>query len=444
MKIKFLITALFAFIAISAFAQKGELNDAKDDYTKYDGLKVNMALAKPALTSAKGHIDKAAANAKTATLPETYALKAAIYGSLASNDDDAAASTADYNTAQEALNKANAADTKGISDDTKAQVALYIRHATTELAQWQLNKGVKAYQAKNFDDAYKAFDAARVLIPADTTAILYTAYSASNAKNYPAAISNYNTLVAVPTLSTKARVSAYNDMTTLYLYNKDTTGAVKVISAAVAKFPNDADLRKREIEVSLQAGQSSDLINKIDAAIKGDPNNKALYYYDGLVYSQLAEAAGTQITKLEKADKKAAAAKPGVKQAPNPEIAKLKQTRLDNYSKAAEQYKKAVAIDPNYFEAVMNLGYVTIAPATDLFNDARNLPTSQQKAYDAEMAKAKAQFELAKPYVLKAVELNPQSLDALTNLKTYYLGNQDTENANAVQKKIDALPQGAH
>src|SRR5437016_59795 len=147
MKIRVLITALFAFITISAFAQKGELSDAKDDYTKYDGLRVNMALAKPSLTSAKTHIDKAAGNAKTAALPETLALKAAIYASLASNDADAAAATADYATAQDALAKAIAAD-------TKKENTLFIQHATTELAQCQLNKGVKAYQAKNFDDAY--------------------------------------------------------------------------------------------------------------------------------------------------------------------------------------------------------------------------------------------------------------------------------------------------
>jgi hypothetical protein len=56
------------------------------------------------------------------------------------------------------------------------------------------------------------------------------------------------------------------------------------------------------------------------------------------------------------------------------------------------------------------------------------------------MKKAVDQFNLAKPYLLKAVELNPQSPDALTNLKSYYLGIQDTNNANETQKKIDALP----
>ena len=64
MKMKVLTTALFAFIAISAFAQPREVNNAKDEYTKFDGLRSNMALAKPALVNAKTAIDKAAANTK--------------------------------------------------------------------------------------------------------------------------------------------------------------------------------------------------------------------------------------------------------------------------------------------------------------------------------------------------------------------------------------------
>jgi Flp pilus assembly protein TadD len=430
MKIRVLITALFALIAISAFSQQRAIDDAKDNYTKYDGLKSNETLAKPLLASAKTSIDKAAANQKTASSPEMLALKAAIYASLSDADTDPTAAASDYATAEDAIEKAKAADTK--NENTNM-----IKHASVELAQMQLNKGVKAFQDKKFDDAYKFFQSAQKLIPDDTTAMLYSGISASNAKNYPAAIGSYKQLVGT---NYSKKTQTYNDLTTLYLYSKDTAGALKTISEAVAQNPANTDLRKREIEVSLQAGQSSDLITKIEAAIKADPSNKTLYYYEGLTYSQVAESEGADIKKLQKADLKAAAAKPGSKPAPNPQIAKLEQMRLDNYSKAGAQYQKALAIDPNYFEAVLNMGYVTIAPAIDVYNDAQQLPVNQTKAYADAMAKANAGFDAAKPYVTKAVELNPQSLDALTNLKSYYLGKKDTDNANAVQKKIDALP----
>ena len=79
MKIKALMTTLFGVITISAFAQKGELSNAQSAYEKYDPLaRANFTLAKPSLMEAKTSIDKASTNTKTATLPQTYALKAAI------------------------------------------------------------------------------------------------------------------------------------------------------------------------------------------------------------------------------------------------------------------------------------------------------------------------------------------------------------------------------
>ena len=429
MKIKVLMAALLGVITINAFAQKGELSSAQTEYEKYDQLsRANYVLAKPSLISAKTSIDKASANAKTATLPQTYALKAAIYASIAYKDTVQTTSVTEIAASQEALSKAK-------ETDTKKEYTKLIQHASLELAQIQLDKGVKAYQNKKFDEAYGAFDAAQKIIPDDTTAMLYTGISAANAKNYPAAISNYNKLL---TTNYKDKAKIYADMPTIYLLNKDTAGAVKIISEAVTKYPTNGDLRKEEIEVSLQAGQQNDLVSKIEAAVKAGPNNKTLYYYAGLTYSQVAEALQKDIVKLQKADAKAAKAKSGSKPVANPQIAKLEQTRIENFTKAAGAYKKAVEIDHNYFEAILNLGYVSMAPAIDAYNAARFL--NDQKAYDAEMKKVTAQFDAAKPFLLKAVELNPQSVDALTNLKSYYLGIRDTDNANATQKKIDALP----
>jgi len=56
---------------------------------------------------------------------------------------------------------------------------------------------------------------------------------------------------------------------------------------------------------------------------------------------------------------------------------------------------------------------------------AVKLPANQQKQYEAMRAKADAQFDLALPYLQKAVALNPKSADALTNLRNYYRGKYD-------------------
>ena len=51
MKIKFLIIALLGFISATAFAQKGQLSDAQEDYTTYDALKTQKALDSKAAQS---------------------------------------------------------------------------------------------------------------------------------------------------------------------------------------------------------------------------------------------------------------------------------------------------------------------------------------------------------------------------------------------------------
>ena len=198
---------------------------------------------------------------------------------------------------------------------------------------------------------------------------------------------------------------------------------MKIAGEGVAKYPNDNALRKREIEIGLQSGKQELVIDKITAAIAADPKNKTLYYYQGLTYSQAAEAIN---------DKESKTKDPVAKKA-------LEDQKLTNYSKAADSYKQAVALDPDYFEANLNLGYVLLNPAIDMYNTANKLPANQQKEYEAEVAKANAQFELSKPYLQKAVDLNPKSVDALRNLKTYYLGKQDMVNANKIQKQIEAL-----
>jgi hypothetical protein len=102
-------------------------------------------------------------------------------------------------------------------------------------------------------------------------------------------------------------------------------------------------------------------------------------------------------------------------------------------------YKKALEIDANYFEANLNLGYVLLSPAIDTYNAANQLPANKQKEFDAAVAKSNEMFDLAKPYLLKAVDIDPKSTDALENLKTYYLGKRDVTNANLIKAKIEAL-----
>ena len=260
MKIKLLMAGLLGLVSATAFAQKGELNTAKEEYEKYSGLRGQAAMATMAgksLSTAKESIDKASVNEKTASLPLTYAVKGSIYSALAAQDTVPTTSLPLFTTADEALKKAKELDTKG---ENKKM----IDEAYLNLAQYQLTKGVKEYSASKYDLAYKSFDYYRTVLPEDTNAIYYTGLAAANSKNYPAAISNYNKL-----LTTKYSKNAitYLDLSSLYLASKDTANALKTVSDGVVKYPSNSDLRKREIEISLQTGKEKEVTDKIQAAL---------------------------------------------------------------------------------------------------------------------------------------------------------------------------------
>lgn len=392
MKIRYFIAGIAAIaVSTGAYAQKGELANAKSSYDKYEALKDQANMATVAVTSfqaAKASIDKASAHEKTAALPLTNALKGAIYASLALDDTVQATSVPLFNIANEALKKAEQADDKGENKQL-------IRNGYLSLAQYKLNQGVKEYQNQKYDEAFQSFNFYREISPEDTNAVYYTGLAALQGKNYDEAIKQYSKLV---TLNFSKNPTVYSDLSSIYLMKKDTAGAVKAISEGAAKYPKDANLAKREIEITMQAGKQKEVIEKIENAIKNDANNKSLYYYGGLAYSELKDV-----------------------------------------KKAEEMYKKALAIDPNYFEANLNLGYLLLNPAIDAYNTATKLPANKQKEYNDEMVKVKKMFDIAKEYVQKAVDLDTQSIDALNNLKTYYLGIRDTDGAEDVQKRIDAL-----
>ncbi|RFZ94336.1 tetratricopeptide repeat protein [Mucilaginibacter conchicola] len=415
MKIKFLMIGVLGLISTATFAQKGELSTAQSEFDKYQGLKSQPALAKPALAKAQEAIDKASANEKTSTMPLTWAVKASIYAGLIEASDQNAPETAlpFFNTASEALKKAQELDTKG--ENKK-----WIDNAKITLAQYQGNKGAKEFNAGKFEDAYKSFDYYRSMNPEDTTALLYTAMAAYNAKKYPEAATNYAKLVT--TKYSKAD-STYADLVSTYLIAKDTANALKAIDEGLTKYPKHSKLRAHQIDIALKQGKQKEVVDKLTSAIAADPKNRDLYYYAGLAYSQAADS--YTAAKIAKA---APAAK-----------ATMEAEKKQNSDKAAEMYKKAIEIDPNYFEATLNLGFVYLSPAIDTYNAANKLPANKQKEYTAQIAKAGAMFDAAKPYLLKAVELNPKSADALNGLMTYYKGKRDDANANKIAAQIKAL-----
>jgi len=393
MKIKIFIFGLVGLVSVKpVFAQKGELSNARDQFSKYNLIYAQKALATAAtaaLNEAKASIDKASVNEKTATLPETYTIKGAVYAELASRDAEPNTSPF-FATAEEALKKAKELD-------KKEEDASIIDNAYRILLAIRYNAGVSAFRAGKYESAYQNFNAYLTVKPDDTAALYLTGLSATNAKMYDQALSNYNKLI---TLNYSKNADVYTDLSFIYLAKKDSAAALKMLKEGAAKYPKDANLSKGMTGLSLQMHDTKGLAEKLEADIAADPRNKLNYYYAGQYYNS-----------------------------------------IKNYDKAGEAYKKAIEIDPNYFDAYLNLGVVLLHPGVELYNTAQNLPASKQKEYDDDVKKAMTYFDIAKPVLLKAVELKPTSYEALFNLKKYYIAKHDDVNTSATQKKIESLKQ---
>ncbi len=390
MKIKSFILAFIITAGTSvAFAQKGEVSSAKSNYEKFVTLKDanSFLLGMVSLNQAKTSIDKAVVNEKTTNDPTTWTYKALIYSDLALLDTVPSTSKPLFNEALAASKKAEELDKDGTNK-------LNLDRVKSLMAQYELNMGVKAYQASKFEDAYASFANSLNYHPGDTTLTYYAGLSAINAKNYKAAIQQYEALTKT---NYSANPQIYLDLSKIYAMQKDTTKALAIASEGAKKY-NNSQLATQEIELSLMTGKQKEVIEKISAQLQKDPTNKLYAFYLGIAYNSSG----------------------------------------DNKN-AEEAYRKALAIDPDFADANTNMGGLLLNAGIDLYNTANKLPQSKQKEYDEMMKKANVQFDKSFPYLQKATELNPKTRLAWENLKTYYIIKKNQAKVDEITKKLKDL-----
>ncbi|PWG82112.1 tetratricopeptide repeat protein [Pararcticibacter amylolyticus] len=375
-------------MSFSAIAQKSAVNSAKSDYESYSTLRgASPQLAAPKLKSAKESIDKAVLHEKTKGDATAWAYRALIYADMVATDSTSAAEQL-ASEALSSLNKAKELDAAGAQKEN-------IQRATALLSQAQLIRGKNYYDKQQFAEAYKEFNKGLEYAPADTTLNYAAAISAMYAKDNASAIEKFKALLPTNYSSLE---NVYSNLSVLYMQQGDTTNAIKVAGEGAAKFPKSSELATREIELSLMSGKQKEVISKINDQAAKDPNNKLYPFYLGIAYN----AANDNV-------------------------------------KAEEAYKKAIAIDPNYNDAYINLGGLIMNNGIEIYNKANKLPANKQAEYTATMKKAMAEFDRALPFLEKSVELNPKSELGLRNLKTYYSIKQNKAKEAEIEAKLKAL-----
>jgi tetratricopeptide (TPR) repeat protein len=263
------------------------------------------------------------------------------------------------------------------------------------------NEGVKGYQAKEYDKALSNFQLASKIMPQDTTAVLYSAYTQDAKQDYAGARTTYNQLLTLDAYKSKpVPVTVYNRLLQIAREQKNEAEAKQVLQKALVAYPNNKTFLLEDLNLSMQGGAGGEAaIDKIGKAIAADPNNSSLYAVRGTLYDQ-----------QKKADL------------------------------ALEDYKKAIALDPNSFDAQFNAGINNFNRAAALYTKASkmDLKTYQVQGKKVE-AEGKKYFEASLPYFEKAMQINPNDRSTVSALQKVYYRLGRTADSERMNAKLQTL-----
>ena len=390
---KTILSLLMLSFFFVAMAQKSEIAAAKNTYALFEvGTQTRASMKKQleTLELAKASTDKAILNEKSKDIPELWAYRSLIFSSISVTDTvNKANSEAAFKTAQQAIIKAKALDTKS---EFKAQ----IESAEKNLAIMMQNKGVAAFGKKDYKEAYNSFKFISDVMPTDTLFSMYTAIAAKNADMYDEAIKYYNKTIEL----NPKNVNLFQELSRTHMSKKDTAAALKTIEAGRLAHPDNMGLVFDELNIYLNRGEGAKQISKIEGAIAKDPTNKTLYFVSGVAYS---------------ANK--------------------------DFVKAENSYKKALELDANYSDAIYNLAIIYINRGNDYIIQANKLPNTKASEVKYNALKKNFMDELGKaaPLLEKARELNPKDANTLTTLREVYVKLNKLDKAAEVKKAFDAL-----
>ena len=184
----------------------------------------------------------------------------------------------------------------------------------------------------------------------------------------------------------------FNDARVYLYYAKlqkqigDTVAAFNYLEQGRVEFPEDLAIQLEQTQLYLETGQNDKLIENLLEAIAADPANENLYRVLGQTYEGTGD--------------------------------------IDN---AVLYYQKAIEINPQFGDAIFNLGAIYVNKASELYTEANNLPFEEQKKYDELKSLADANLIKALPYLELSLELNPNDEVVISALKETYANLKMTD-----------------
>ena len=343
------------------------------------------------LDKARTDIDKATVNEKTSGKAKTWYTRGEVYQGMLESPI-----YSKQLQPGEGLQKAYESYNKTVELDTKdGEFGKQAVSKMDGLYGRAFNDAVNSYNAKDYDKAIESYKLASKIKPQDTTAVLYSAYASEAKQDYAGAKASYNQLLGMNYKS----VTLYSRLLQMAKQQNDNVEAAKVVQQALAAYPTNKSFMLEDLNMSLASGKGEDALAKINKSIIADPGNSNLYAVRGSMYDQ------------------------------------QKKTEL-----AVADYKKAVELEPNNFDAQFNLGVYNYNKAADAYTKASKMDLKTYQASGKKFeTEGKKYFEASVPYFEKALQLQPDDRNTLASLQKVYFRLGRTADSEKLNVKLKSL-----
>ncbi len=319
----------------------------------------------------------------------------------------------------------------------------------------QINQGKEEYAVNNYAEAINYFVKASQLVPTDTTAYVYILDCAYKTQDDPLFFKSFDKLLVLNHESARAYNQAIHLATEV---EKDYQKAVMYVETARQKYPNDKDIMMADIMIYYQYGDYDAALKKLSAYLEHFPTDKKAIEMQYEIYYNVKKNIDSAIVVLDKAQQLFPDDQDFVKKEVNiyletnqMDAAEEKFQKLidlnpyeakhyynlslilynkGEYQKSIELASKAIELNPNFLDAIYNVGTYYYHRALQYNENLLKMTpyqyTYQEQGRNIELT-AKSLFEAAKPYFQRAIELNTEELGAYQNMNTINVLLQNIE-----------------
>ncbi|SNY99496.1 tetratricopeptide repeat protein [Flagellimonas pacifica] len=406
-------------VSTMGFSQKNEIKAAEKALKTGDAVS-----AKASLEGAASSID--AADAKLQA--QYYALKGNVYSDLAKKGDASA-----FEIAVEAFKKV-------ISVEEASGKEKYTTVATQNLSQITadlVNAAVEDNNNKKFDEAADKLYMGYTLSPKDTIYLYYAASSAVNGQNYEKALTYYNQLKEIGYDGSGVNYTAVN-VATDEVETMDENTRDLYVKAGTHKDPKEertpsktAEIVKNIALIYQQLGDNDKALAAYADARAVDPNDVNLVLGEANLHYAMGDKDKFKVLMAEASQM----APDNADLLYNIGVINMEQGNLEE---ARDAYRKTLAVDPGYINALLNLSTTYVNEGNGLIDEMNTLGSSRSDIarYD-ELKKQKDDLFLEGAKVLEeALKTNPDNQGVLSQLKNIYGALGDTENFMRMKKLL--------